>query len=169
VYVADTGNKRIVVTDDSGTFLYQFGYAGGEAGAFNEPTGVALDAQGNLYVADTWNGRVQVFAPDGSGRVGPIPIVTWRVTGWRPNTYDDPSIAASLDGKVFVSVPSRNEVIAFNLRGDLLLRWGGRGDDLASLGSPSGLGVVDGNTVWVADRALNRALQFALPNVQAAP
>jgi uncharacterized protein (TIGR03663 family) len=167
VYVADTGNKRVVVTDGAGQFLYQFGYAGSEPGAFNEPTGVAVDAQGNLYVADTWNGRVQVFAPDGTGRVGPIPIVTWRVTGWRPNTYDDPSIAASPGGEVYVSVPSRNEVMAFNLRGDMLLRWGGPGDDLASLNSPSGVNVAPDGAVWVADRNQNRALRFELPNVQA--
>jgi uncharacterized protein (TIGR03663 family) len=169
VYVADTGNKRVVVTDSEGAFQYQFGYAGSEAGAFNEPTGVAVDGQGNVYVADTWNGRVQVFAPDGSGRVGPIPIVTWKVSGWRPNTYDDPSIAASSDGRIFVSVPSRNEVLQFNLRGDLLLRWGGQGDDLASLGSPSGIASATNGDVWVADRSLNRVLRFALPEVQAAP
>jgi uncharacterized protein (TIGR03663 family) len=167
VYVADTGNKRIVVTDGDGTYLYQFGSAGAQPGMFNEPTGVAVDAQGNVYVADTWNGRVQVFAPDGSGRVGAVPIVTWRVSGWRPDTYDDPSIAASPDGDVYVSVPSRNEVMAFNLRGDMLLRWGGPGDDLASLSSPSGLGVAPDGSVWVGDRSRNRALRFSLPAVQA--
>jgi uncharacterized protein (TIGR03663 family) len=167
VYVADTGNKRVVVTDGAGNFLYQFGYAGAEPGAFNEPTGVAVDAQGNVYVADTWNGRVQVFAPDGAGRVGPIPIITWKIGGWRPNTYDDPTIAVGADGKVFVSVPSRNEVMAFNQRGDVLLRWGGPGDDLASLNSPSGIAPAPGGAVWIADRSRNRALRFELPNVQA--
>jgi uncharacterized protein (TIGR03663 family) len=167
VYIADTGNKRIVVTDSEGAFRYQFGYAGSEPGAFNEPTGVAVDGQGNLYVADTWNGRVQVFAPDGTGRVGTIPIVTWRVSGWQPNTYDDPSIATGESGQLFVSVPSRNEVMAFNLRGDLLLRWGGRGDDLASLNSPSGLAQAPDGSVWVADRSSNRTLRFELPEVQA--
>jgi uncharacterized protein (TIGR03663 family) len=166
VYIADTGNKRIVVTDNEGTYLYQFGYAGADLGAFNEPTGVAVDGQGNLYVADTWNGRVQVFAPGEGGRIGPVPIVSWRVSGWRANTYDDPSIAASPDGKIYVSVPAQNAVLAANLRGDILLRWGGTGDDLASLNSPSGIAVGPDGTVTVADRASNRALRFAIPNVQ---
>jgi uncharacterized protein (TIGR03663 family) len=167
VYIADTGNKRIVVTDAEGAFRYQFGYAGSEPGAFNEPTGLAVDEQGNLYVADTWNGRVQVFAPDGTGRVGAIPAITWKVSGWQPNTYDDPTIAYGADGRVFVSVPSRNEVIAFNTRGDLLLRWGGSGDDLASLNSPSGLAQAPDGAVWAADRNRNRVLRFELPDVQA--
>jgi uncharacterized protein (TIGR03663 family) len=166
VYIADTGNKRIVVTDSEGNYLYQWGYAGAEPGAFNEPTGVALDAQGNVYVADTWNGRVQVFAPDGAGQVSPIPFVTWQVSGWRPNTYDDPSIAASPDGQVYVSVPSRQQVLAANLRGDILLRWGGAGSDLASLNAPSGMAVMPDGSVWVVDRTSDRALRFRLPQVQ---
>ncbi|NNJ11372.1 TIGR03663 family protein [Chloroflexales bacterium ZM16-3] len=169
VYIADTGNKRIVVTDDQGTYRYQWGYAGSELGSFNEPTGVAVDAQGNVYVADTWNGRVQVFAPDGSGHVGPIPIITWQVSGWKANTYDDPSIAASPDGTVYVSVPSRQQVLAANLRGDVLLRWGGAGDDLASLNNPSGMAVAPDGSLWVVDRSSARALRFVLPQVQAAP
>ncbi len=165
VYIADTGNRRIIVTDSDGAFLYQFGSAGAGPGQFNEPTSLAVDAQGNLYVADTWNSRVQVFAPDGSGRVGPIPIVTWQVSGWRPNTYDDPALVAGPDGTVFVSVPSRSQVISFNLRGDPLLRWSGQGNDLIALTSPGGLAVDAEGAVWVADRATNRVLRFVLPEV----
>ncbi|MFV9506273.1 MAG: flippase activity-associated protein Agl23 [Oscillochloridaceae bacterium umkhey_bin13] len=163
VYIADTGNKRVIVTDDEGTFLYQIGSAGAGPGQFNEPTSVAVDAQGNLYVADTWNGRVQVFAPDGTGRVGAIPLITWQVTGWRANTYDDPMLTVGPDGRVYVSVPSRNQVMAFNGRGDLLVRWGGRGDDLSSLNNPSGIAVAPDGQVWVVDRATNRALGFLVP------
>jgi uncharacterized protein (TIGR03663 family) len=165
VYIADTGNKRIVVTDSDGNFLYQWGYAGSEPGAFNEPTGVAVDGQGNVYVADTWNGRVQVFAPDGSGRVGALPIVTWPVSGWSPDTYDDPSITAGVAGQVFVSVPARQHVLEANLRGDVLLRWGG-GTDSAAMSSPSGMAVAPDGSVWVVDRATNRVLRFDLPRLQ---
>jgi uncharacterized protein (TIGR03663 family) len=166
VYIADTGNKRIVVTDGEGNFLYQFGYAGNEPGAFNEPTGVAIDAQGNLYVADTWNGRVQIFAPQGDGQVSPVPIANWRVRGWQPDTYDDPSIGVAPSGQVYVSIPSRNEVLAANLRGETLLRWGGAGDDPAALNSPSGIAVGPDGGVYVVDRQSNRVLRFDLPAVQ---
>lgn len=165
VYIADTGNRRVIVTDSNGTFLYQFGSAGAGPGQFNEPTSLAVDAQGNLYVADTWNSRVQVFAPDGAGRVGPIPIVTWQVAGWRPNTYDDPALTAGPDGTVFVSVPGRSQVVSFNLRGDPLLRWSGQSNDLVALTSPSGLVVDAEGAVWVTDRATNRVLRFVLPDV----
>lgn len=167
VYIADTGNKRIVVTDAEGQFLYQIGYAGSEPGAFNEPTSVAVDRDGNVYVADTWNGRVQVFQPQaGEQQVAPVPIATWRVSGWAPNTYEDPSIAVSPNGQVYVSVPLQKRVLAANLRGDIALRWGGPGEDLASLNAPSGIAVGPDGDVYVVDRDSARVLRFEIPRVK---
>jgi uncharacterized protein (TIGR03663 family) len=166
VYIADTGNRRIVVTDSDGEYLYQLGYEGSELGAFNEPASIAIDGQGNLYVADVWNSRVQVFQRQADGQMSPIPVATWRVSGWRPNTYDDPAIAASLDGQVYVSVPSQNLVLAANLRGDIGLRWGGDGQDRASLNSPSGMAVGPEGDVYVVNRDSSRVLRFTLPEIQ---
>lgn len=165
VYIADTGNKRIVVTDTEGNFLFQWGYGGSEPGAFNEPTGVGIDDAGNIYVADTWNGRVQVFPREGD-RVAELPSITWRVSGWKPNTYDDPSLTASPDGRVFVSVPAQQAVLGANGRGDILLRWGGAGDDAASLNTPSGMVIAPDGTILVVDRTTGRLLRFVLPDIR---
>ena len=163
IYVADTGNKRVVATDSEGTYLYQWGHAGNEPGAFNEPIGIAVDAQGDVYVADTWNGRVQVFGRDSSGKVVATPKATWRVPGWQPNTYDDPYIAASSDGQVFVSIPNRDQVLYATVTGEQLLRWGGKGNDFASLTLPSGVAVGSDGMVYVVDRGNNRVMHFKLP------
>lgn len=163
VYIADTGNKRVVVTDGEGAYLYQWGYAGNQPGAFNEPVGIAVDAQGDVYVADTWNGRVQIFARDEGGRVTALPKLTWRVPGWQPNTYDDPFIAVSAEGQVFVSVPGRDQVLYTTLTGEPLLRWGGKGNDFASLATPSGLAVAPDGTLLTVDRGNSRILRFKLP------
>jgi uncharacterized protein (TIGR03663 family) len=165
VYVVDTGNKRVVVTDSNGKFLYQWGHAGSEPGAFNEPIGIGIDGQGNVYVGDTWNSRVQVFSPGSNGQVSPIPSVTWPVSGWQPNTYDDPALAVSQGGQVYVTVPSRNEVLYANMRGDVLLRWGGAGNDTASLTLPSGAAVGPDGAVYIVDRGNNRVLKFTLPQI----
>jgi uncharacterized protein (TIGR03663 family) len=165
VYVADTGNKRIVVTDGEGNFLYQWGAAGAGPGQFSEPIGLALDGQGNLYVADTWNSRVQVFGRAQDGRISPVPVVTWAIPGWQPNTYFDPFIAASPSGQVFVTVPGRDAVLYANMRGDVLLRWGGKSDDLASVTQPSGVAVVQEGRVYVVDYGGGRVLKFTLPKV----
>ncbi|HWQ13779.1 MAG TPA: SBBP repeat-containing protein, partial [Roseiflexaceae bacterium] len=162
VYVADTGNKRIVVTDTEGNFRYQWGSAGSQAGSFNEPIGVAVDAAGNVYVGDTWNGRVQVFPPTAEGPVSPLPTATWRVPGWQPQTYDDPYLAVVGD-RVVVSVPARNTVIYYDALGQELLRFGGTGQDMASLNLPSGLAGRPQGEVYVVDRGNARVLRFVLP------
>ncbi len=165
VYVADTGNKRIVVTDDEGEFLFQWGASGSAPGLFNEPTGVAIDGLDRVYVADTWNGRVQVFETGRDGLTSELPLTTWDIPGWEANTYDDPSIAVRPDGEVFVSVPARQHVLATTSTGDPILRWGGAGDDAAALASPSGMAVAPDGTVYVVDRNAGRVRGFLLPDV----
>ena len=165
VYIADTGNKRVVVTDSEGKFLYQWGHLGADPGSFSEPIGIGVDGQGNVYVADTWNGRVQVFGRAADGKVNPIPSITWKVSGWQPNTYEDPYLTVSEGGQVFATVPLRDTVIYANMRGDVLLRWGGKGTDLASVTSPSGAAVGPDGSVYITDRANGRVLRFTLPKL----
>ena len=55
VYVADTGNHRVVKLSAAGKLLLEIGYYGTEAGKFNTPAGLAVDSSENLYVADNYN------------------------------------------------------------------------------------------------------------------
>lgn len=67
VYVADTGNHRIVKLLNPGhdlIFQKSVGEKGSASSQFNEPHGIALDSQGILYVTDSGNNRVQVFTAD---------------------------------------------------------------------------------------------------------
>ena len=60
IYVSDSGNHRIAIYDDAGTFLGEFGSPGVGDGQFNTPRGITVD-RSRIYVADTLNHRVQVF------------------------------------------------------------------------------------------------------------
>jgi sugar lactone lactonase YvrE len=75
VYIADSGNHRIRVLSADGTIVTVAG--SGTAGfsgdghpatsaQLNQPSGVALDSAGNLYIADTGNNRVRRVAKDGT-------------------------------------------------------------------------------------------------------
>jgi len=70
IYVADgagngIGNARVAKFDKDAHFIKSWGQRGTEPGQFNSLRGIALDAQGNVYVADAGNKRIQVF--DGNG------------------------------------------------------------------------------------------------------
>lgn len=61
VYVSWSNNSRIWVFTDGGTLLGSFGQAGTRAGEFASPGGLWIDSSNRLYVADSGNGRVQLF------------------------------------------------------------------------------------------------------------
>lgn len=67
IFVSDGyGNQRVVKYDKEGRFLKQVGSAvrGKEPGQFNTPHTIATDKQGNVYVGDRGNSRIQVFDND---------------------------------------------------------------------------------------------------------
>ena len=88
VYVADTGNDRIVRLFNPKKqlrFVTAIGGRGSEPGQLLEPHDVALDSRGFLYVADTGNHRVQVFDPENEpvrsfGEPGKGEGMLWRPT-----------------------------------------------------------------------------------------
>lgn len=71
IYVADgasksVGNARIAKFDKDGHFIKSWGSRGSEPGQFNAIRGIVMDAQQNVYVADSGNRRIQVFDSDGN-------------------------------------------------------------------------------------------------------
>src|SRR5580700_2870764 len=58
-------NSRVAKVDKDGTWLKSWGEPGSGPGQFNVPHSIASDAQGNIYVADRGNRRIQVFDGDG--------------------------------------------------------------------------------------------------------
>jgi len=62
--VADRTNHRVQIFDDEVKFMGKLGKEGKENGLFSYPRGVAVDSLDNIYVADGWNHRFQVFNAD---------------------------------------------------------------------------------------------------------
>ena len=91
IYVADgIGNtNRVAKFDKEGRFIRQWGSTGSENGQFTGVKSLAVDAQGNVYVADAGNKRIQVFDADGNfksqfGNIG-TPLTMCMTTG--PTQY----------------------------------------------------------------------------------
>ncbi len=67
IYISDGYvNSRMAKFDKHGNFLKDWGSYGREQGQFNLPHAMVLDAQGNVYVADRNNARIQVFDSNGT-------------------------------------------------------------------------------------------------------
>jgi DNA-binding beta-propeller fold protein YncE len=66
IYVADgVGNQRVAKFDRNGVFIKSWGHKGAEPGQFSSARAIAVDAKGDVYVADPGNHRIEVF--DGNG------------------------------------------------------------------------------------------------------
>jgi len=65
LYIVDRYNSRIQVTDLDGRFKREFARPGGKHGELSDPKQLAFDPEGNLWVADSGNHRLQCFSPDG--------------------------------------------------------------------------------------------------------
>uniref|UniRef100_A0A8C5AFK6 RING-type E3 ubiquitin transferase n=1 Tax=Gadus morhua TaxID=8049 RepID=A0A8C5AFK6_GADMO len=83
------------VYNADGEFLFRFGSHGEGNGQFNAPTGVAVDANGNIIVADWGNSRIQVFDSTGS-------FLSYINTSADP-LYGPQGLALTSDGNVAVA------------------------------------------------------------------
>lgn len=166
VFVADTGNKRIVVYDANGNYLTEFGSGGFDPGQFDEPVGVAVGTDNTVYVTDTWNQRIQSFVPiETSGNeVFFQALAQWDVNGWFGQSLDNkPFIAVDANNHVFITDPEGYRVIEFTSSGEFVRTWGDFGIAADQLGLPSGIFVDPLGFVWVTDPGNNRILRYQLP------
>ncbi len=171
VYLADTGNKRILVYDPNGALLGAFGSGGTLPGEFQEPVGIAVDSLGRIYIADTWNQRVQIFVAGGSPDSPTFYLLSlWDFSGWYGQSLDNkPYLAADAPGNLYLTDPDTGRVLQFDSQGSFLRAWG---EDLLNggrIGTASGIAVDPQGRVWVADARNNVLLRFSLPGTSPLP
>ncbi|WP_218080382.1 NHL domain-containing protein [Anthocerotibacter panamensis] len=168
LYVADHGNHRIRRIDPkgristfAGTGKPGFSGDGGRAAAaqLNNPVGVAVDAQDNLYLTDYANHRLRRVDAQGQ-------MTTLAGTG-RPGFSPDgtPALAADLNSPWAVTLDCAGRVLFTDLGSQSVKRLD-RGKIVTvmkGLGRPTGLAVdcSQGETVYVSDVTLNQVLSFS--------
>lgn len=166
LYVAEEGGNRISVYDETGTLADVIGMQGSEPGQFIRPNGVAIGPEGALYVADTWNYRIQQFVDGESvvqfGQAGEygFAATTDPVDGfWGPR-----DVAVDNQGRIYVSDTGNKRVRVYTIDGgDWMFLY-----DIASGGSapgqldePSGVAIhPDDGRVFVADTWNRRVSVF---------
>ena len=140
VYISDAGDSnRIRKLTPEGTLLTiagdREGFADGIPASFNTPSGLALDAEGNLYIADTGNNRIRKVTPEGVAST----VAGNGIAGY----VDGPATAAQFDGPIGVAVDAQNNVYVADTYNDRIRRIGVDGQVTTVAGS-QGPGYRDG-------------------------
>ena len=161
VYVADTGNHRIMILDENLNFIRHFGERGIGNYQFKRPHDISLADDGNnvtMYVADHGNNRIQVFtvyADDivykrtiGDGRNGQRQVRLPTSVAVFPG-------AAGLERVVYVSENGKDCVSKYSIDGNFIGLFGP-----LPFRNPHGITVNDTGTVYVCDTGNNRVQRF---------
>jgi streptogramin lyase len=165
VWVSEAGKDRFQIIAPDGTYRETWGTPGSGNGEFeflstespySRPYGdIAFDAEGNIYVADTGNFRVQKFAPDRTF------VLSWGSKGNEDGQFLAPSgIAIGANGVVYVSDEARSDVQMFDLDGQYLGTIGELGTADGQFTTPGGVTVDAGGDVWVAEWGGRRIQRF---------
>jgi YYY domain-containing protein len=148
VWVADFGNHRVQALSTGLEPLAAYGRQGPGAAEFEQPCALAL-APGRVYVADTWNGRVQVL--DRGGHM---------TSEWRGSYFGPRGIAVGPDGRVFLADTGNHRIRVFDPDGREVAAWGQRGSGPADLEEPMCVAVDTKERVHVCDNGNARVSVF---------
>ena len=136
-------------------FISQWGESGiGTAGHFINPQAAAVDSDGNVYVTDLGNMRVQKF--DNHGNF----LNAWGSSGSGAGQFKSPIGITVYENSVFVVDSQLNKVQKFDLDGNFISQWGAQGGNPAEFLLPNGIATGFNGTVYVVDTGNHRIQIF---------
>jgi sugar lactone lactonase YvrE len=169
LYVADashtlTMDHSVKIFTLDGKLIGKIGGQKGDGpGSFNVPTYVWVDNDGDVYVTDTMNCRVQAFSPDGK---------YIRSYGERGDAYGQftrpKGVAVDSFHNVYVVDSGWSNVQIFNPQGQVLLFFGGRGPLPGMLKNATAVAIDKNNHIYVGDYLNHRVEEYQLVNTNAA-
>jgi DNA-binding beta-propeller fold protein YncE len=162
LYVADSELDQILVYDADPPYklLRTIGKPGSKheltsPGDFSRPTNVAVDRDGNLYVTDTFNDRVEIFDADGTF------VREFGKAGDGPGHFARPKgISIDSDGHVWVADAVQDRVQVFTPEGKLLIYLGGHGLLPGQFSTIAGLTIDKNNRVVTSEQYPGRVQIF---------
>ncbi len=147
--------------DPSGNLIMQWGGMGSEAGQFNDRVGsysgidMAVDAQGNVYVADFGNFRIQKF--DSNGKF----LKQWGSQGSEPGQFMRAwALAVDPGGNVYVADEATSRIQKFDSDGNFLTQWGKPGKGKDEFLSIITVGADTDGYIYVGDYFLQQVKKF---------
>ncbi len=157
IWVADTGNQRVVGVhpDGSETVIGEQGTGDGQFMTLGFGS-LAIAPDGTIHVVDNGNFRIQSFAPDGTF------LGAWGSEGDGDGQFVRAiGIAVDDDGLVHVTDDERPEVQVFTSDGTFVRSFGEGGDGPGQFLHATGIDVTAAGEVWVADYEAQRVQVFS--------
>ena len=153
--VGFSANDVPLVYAEDVSFDFEFGSFGSTPGQFNQPTGVAVDSSGNIYVADNTNHRIQIFNPDGTFQS------TFGSIGSTPGQFNQPArVAVDSSGNIYVADRNNDRIQIFNPDGTFQSTFGSRGSTPGQFIGPFGVTIDSADNIYVADSIVARIQIF---------
>jgi streptogramin lyase len=159
VYVADTGNNRIVRTADIlGSNWASIGTLGSGANQFSGPWGVALDAAGKIYVSDSGNCRIV--------RMDSITGTNWTSYGacgaGTGQFFNPQGLWVDSSGKIYVADSGNNRIVRMDdIAGTNFASLGTLGNGTGQFSSPAAVTTDASGNIYVADNTNARVVEFS--------
>ncbi len=116
--LVEQNDPRIHLLSLDGEHRLSLGEFGDGPGQLKDPAGVAFDRDGNLYVADAGNCRIQKFDPAGK------PVTEWGSWGSQAGMFGTPQGVACGPGRVYVTDADNHRIQVFDPAGRFLYQWG---------------------------------------------
>jgi tripartite motif-containing protein 71 len=161
VYVYDEDNDRIQKFDSDGNFIAKWGEYGDEGGQFYSPCGsctrgMDYDSQGNIYITDPGNYRIQKFDSNGNF------LSSFGSYGSGDNQFNSYFFGLAVDSEdnVFVAYTYRHKIKKFDAEGNFLTEWGSSGSADGQFEFPENLVIDSNDNIYVVDENNNRVQKF---------
>ncbi|MBW3127773.1 DUF7619 domain-containing protein [Hymenobacter profundi] len=155
--VADKQGRQILKYDANGRELFRFGKYGTQPGTFGQISGLALDAQDNIYVLESKDQAIRIQKFTARGQF----LKVIEVAHPNGNSTWLPSMAVDPVGCLYVVDVWRESVIKLDPQGQKLAEFGGPGNQTVHFQRPWQVAVDGRGGVYVADRAGRRVQKLS--------
>ena len=186
--VPDTPPPKLSALPEGVTNMFEGGRGSGK-GEFDAPTAMTVDSNGNILIADTRNGRIEKFSPDGTfltsiglfeepngvaiDRAGNIYVAEIGsrhrvqklgpqgtfIAEWKPGLYGPRRITIGADDSIYVDDSGRNRIVKFSPDGQVLATWGSEGSGEGQFKGISSVAVDPANNKVYVADPLNSRIQ----------
>jgi DNA-binding beta-propeller fold protein YncE len=151
--VPATSPPKLSALPEGVTNMFESGRGSGK-GEFDSPLGMCIDANGNILVADTGNGRIEKFSPSGTF----LSVIGMKGSG-HGQLGEPNGIAVDPSGNIYVAeVASNHRVQKLAPDGTFIAEW--KGPELGFYG-PRRIAIGPDNSIYVVDQGHDRIVKFS--------